>query len=387
MAWKYKYDSLSQFVVDYQSAIGLWTEYGRIDSVQITPFTNPANDGYVILYAIQPGSKIRNLNRFSFSLTQFLNLSFSKEIPGLNLYLGEDPTVRTVNTWDLLTTVQKQYYQDTAIRLIADNYLRVYWPPEPLETLNPIAQIRIDNTIVSPASTYSFQSFLNEEKILRIYVRNIGLSTLQILQNPSLSSSVYYQITRQLTKTTLIKDDQDYIDISLYSNVLGLKNVVLTFRTNDPARPIFSFELSSIVELNISSLAPQISLTTAEDISKVENGDQITLIDFIISTVKTYNDIDYIVLKDASNNEIIRFNSPVASGGTNYYEWVPNTPITADTRISAFVSDINNNQNVSNVEIDFMNRTYWGYHPNATLTSNQINFLDSRLQDYVSGTY
>ena len=55
MAWKYKYDSLSQFVVDYQSAIGLWTEYGRIDSIQITPFTNPANDGYVIIYAIQPG--------------------------------------------------------------------------------------------------------------------------------------------------------------------------------------------------------------------------------------------------------------------------------------------------------------------------------------------
>lgn len=386
MAWKYKYDSLSQFVTDYQTAVGIWTEYGRIDSIQVTPYTNPANDGYVIMFAVQPGSKIRNLNRFSFSLNQFLNLSFSKEIPGINLYISEQPNIRTVNSWDLLSPNQKQYYQDTAIRLIADNYLRVYWPPEPIETLNPIAQVRIDTTILSPASTYSFQSFLNEEKIIRIYLRNIGVNALEILQTPSLSDTIYYQITRNLSKTSLIANDQDYIDVRLYSNVLGFKSTVLTIRTNDPARPIFSFELTSIVELNISSLAPQINLTTSPLIDKAENGQNVSVVDFVISTLKTYNNIDYIVLKDSSNNEIIRFNNPNASGGTNYYEWIPSTPLTADTSITAYVADINNNQNADTFKIDFMNRVYWGYHPSPTLDSSQIRTLNSSLQEYASGT-
>jgi hypothetical protein len=387
MAWKYKYDSLSQFVVDYQTAVGLWTEYGRIDSIQITPFTNPANDGYVIMFAVQPGSKIRNLNRFSFSLTQFLNLNFSKEIPGINVYLSEDPNVRTVNSWDLLSPSQKSYYQTTGLRLIADNYLRVYWPVEPVETLNPILQIRIDNSIISPASTYNFQSFLNEEKIVRIFIRNIGVNALEILQNPSISDSTFYQIDRNVSKTTLVANDQDYVDISLYSNVLGYRNTVITIRTNDPLQPIFSFELSSTVQLNISSLAPQIQLTTFPLIDKIENGQSISVVDFIINTVKTYNDIDYIVIKDASNNEIVRFNNPVASGGTNYFEWIPGVPLTSDTAITAFISDINNNQNASTFNIDFMNKVYWGYHPSVTLTDNQIISLNSNLQDYASGTY
>jgi hypothetical protein len=387
MAWKYKYDSLSQFVTDYQTAVGLWTEYGRIDSVQITPFTNPANDGYVIMFAVQPGSKIRNLNRFSFSLTQFLNLNFSKEIPGINVYISEQPNIRNVNSWDLLSPNQKQYYQGTAIKLIADNYLRVYWPPEPIETLNPVIQVRIDTTILSPASTYSLQSFLNEEKIIRIYVRNIGVNALEILQPPSLSDTLYYQIIRNLNKTSIIENDQDYIDIRLYSNVLGFRSTVLTIRTNDPARPIFSFEISSIVELNISSLAPQISLTTSPLLNKVENGQSIEVIDFIISTIKTYNNIDYIVLKDVNNNEIIRFNNPNASGGTNYYEWIPGNPITNDTSITAYVADINNNQNADTFNIDFMNKVYWGYNPASTLDSAQIRSLNSNLREYVSGTY
>jgi hypothetical protein len=387
MAWKYKYDSLSQFVTDYQSAVGLWTEYGRIDSVQITPFTNPSNDGYVIMFAVQPGSKIRNLNRFSFSLTQFLNLNFSKEIPGINVYISESPNVRTVNSWDLLTLSQKQYYQDTAIRLIADNYLRVYWPPEPIETLNPVIQVRIDTTILSPASTYSLQSFLNQEKIIRIYIRNIGVNALEVLQTPSLSDTVYYQITRNISKTSLVENDQDYIDVRLYSNVLGFRSTVLTIRTNDPARPIFSFEISSIVELNISSLAPQIQLTTSPLLNKVENGQSISEVDFVITTLKTYNNIDYIVIKDSSNNEIIRFNNPNASGGTNYYEWIPGTPITSDTSISAYVADINNNQNASTFNIDFMNKVYWGYHPEATLNNSQIRSLNSNLTEYASGTF
>ena len=386
MAWKYKYDSLSQFVTDYQNNQGIWTEYGRIDSIQITPYVNVINDGYIILFAVQPGSKIKNLNRFSFSLTQFLNLSFSKELPGINLYISEEPNIRTVNSWDLLSPSQKTYYQNTAIRLIADNYMRVYWPPEPIETLNPVVQVRIDQSIISPASTYNLQGFLNEEKIIRINIRNIGVNALEILQTPSLSDSTFYQIIRNVAKTSLIANDQDYIEIRFYSNVLGFRSTVLTIRTNDPARPIFSFEITSIVELNISSLAPQIQLTTSPLLNRVEKGQSISVVDFVINTVKTYNNIDYIVVKDSSNNEIIRFNNPNASGGTNYYEWIPGAPVTNDTSITAYVADVQNNQNASTFNINFMDKIYWGYHPSATLDSSQIRTLNSNLQEYASGT-
>jgi hypothetical protein len=387
MAWKYKYDSLSQFVVDYQTATGIWTEYGRIDSVQITPFTNPANDGYVIMFAIQPGSKIKNLNRFSFSLTQFLNLNFSKEIPGVNVYLSEDPTNRTVSTWDILTQSQKDYYQVTAIRLIADNYLRVYWPPEPLQPSIPTLQVRIGNTYLSPGATYSLNKFLGEEETITVYIKNIGQLALTVNQNPALSDLTYYDITRQVTSSSLSVNQQDYLDIRFYSNIIGIKNTTVTIRTNDPVVPIFSFILSVNVDIRTSDYAPQISLTTTSDLSKVENGNSLSYVDFLIQTTVTYNSIDTIILKDQDSNEIIRFNNPNASGGTTTYQWVPGTELSTDTTVAAFVIDVDNNQNYDTYEINFMDRIYWGYSSSGSVSNSDILLFDSVLQEVASGTY
>ena len=388
MAWKYKYDSLSQFVTDYQNAVGIWTEYGRIDSIQITPFTNPGNDGYVIMFAVQPGSKIRNLNRFSFSLTQFLNLYFSKEIPGINLYLSESPNVRDVNTWDLLPSDEKIYYQNASLRLIADNYLRVYWPPEPIVSSVPIIQVKINNVVISATSTFVLPTspvLLNEEISIRIYLKNIGNSSLYINNQPYLSGTNYFEITRHLDKLYLDKDETDYIEVYFKSNELGEKNTVLNIKTNDPIIPIFTLILSTSVVLSNAELAPTIDLSSSQSIIR-ENGDSINYLDLIINTFKTYNDITFISIKNYNDEEIIRFNNPGPSGSTKYYQWVPEEPILNNTFIYGLVSD-GFNENVDFLNINFMNKVFWGFNPSGSLSDYEINFLNSELKDYASGNY
>jgi hypothetical protein len=388
MAWKYKYDSLSQFIDDYQTTLGIWTEYGRIDSIQITPFTNPGNDGYVIMFAVQPGSKIRNLNRFSFSLTQFLNLYFSKEIPGINFYLSEDPNIRDVNTWDLLPPEEKTYYQNAAIRLIADNYLRVYWPIEPIISPIPIIQIKINNIVISSTSTFVLPTspvLLNEEITVRFSIKNIGNSALYINSQPYLSSTELFSISRPLDRLYLQRDESDYIDIHFKSNELGEKNSVLNIRTNDPVTPLFTIVLSTTVVLSNAQIAPQITLTSSEDVIR-DYGNNIDYLDLVIQTFKTYNDITFISIKDSLDQEIIRFNNPGASGSTKYYQWVPPQPISNDTFIYGTVSD-GFNENIEFLNIKFMNRIYWGFSPSSSLTDYDINFLNNELSESPSGTY
>lgn len=388
MAWKYKYDSLSQFVTDYQTVIGIWTEYGRIDSIQITPFMNPANDGYIIMFAVQPGSKIRNLNRFSFSLNQFLNLFFSKEIPGINVYLSEDPTIRDVNSWDLLPQIQKDHYQSAALRLIADNYLRVYWPPEPVLSSIPAIQVRYNNSILSPSSTFVLPTsplLINEELTIRLYIKNIGTSPLYINNQPSLTITDHFSITRGLENLYLNSDSQDYIDIYFKSNELGEKNTVLSIRTNDPFNPIFTLVISTSVILSNTELAPNIDLTSQQDVIR-EKGDSISFLDLIVQTFKTYNDISFVSIKNSSDEEIIRFNNPGASGSTKYYQWVPPQEVTDNTFIYGVVSD-GIYENYDYLDIKFMNKVFWGYHPSGTLSDYEINFLNSELKESASGTY
>lgn len=388
MAWKYKYDSLSQFVSDYQTSIGIWTEYGRIDSLQVTPYSNPGNDGYIIMFAVQPGSKIRNLNRFSFSLNQFLNLYFSKEIPGINLYLTEDPLIRDVNTWDLLVPSQKEYYQTAALRLIADNYLRVYWPIEPIANIIPAIQVTINNSIISPTSTYILPTsplLINEEISVKFYIKNIGQSSLYINVPPSLTDTTFFKIIRPLDKLYLNNNEQDYIEISFKSNELGEKNSVLSIRTNDPNNPIFTIILSTSVVLSNTEIAPEIKLTSMQDIIR-ERGDSISFLDLVIETFKTYNDINYIILRNSLDEEIIKFNNPGASGSTKYYQWVPPEIITDNTYIYGLVSD-GLNENYDYLNIEFMDKIYWGYNPSATLTDYEITFLNNELKTYSSGTY
>jgi hypothetical protein len=389
MAWKFKYNTLSDFFTDYQTSNGLWTEYGRVDSVQVTPYSSPETDGYVILFAVQPGSRIKNLNRFTFSRTQFLNLFFSKEVPGINLYISEEPNVRNTTSWDALTQLQKNDYLETALRLVANNYLRVYWPTEPPRSTVPIAQYSISASILNSGSTYVLPtSPLSSGEVLTttITVRNVGVNPLSLLQAASLSSTQHYTIVKNFTKTNLAKDDFDTIQISFMSYELGLKESTISIRTNDPELPLFTQVLSTTVVENIGQLAPGITLSSTQPSIRTK-GDFFNFLDIQVTTTRTYNDIQYIVVSEANGIEFIRWGNPPVSGSTLDYRWVPSSPVVSNTYIRGTVTD-GYNQKTDDLEIKFLNKTYWGYFPSGTLTNSTVSFLDNdSLQETISGSY
>lgn len=390
MAWKYKYNNLSDFFVDYQNtSFGLWTEYGRVDSVQVTAYTSPETVGYVVLYVVQPGSRIKNLNRYTFSRSQFLDLFFSKEVPAINLYISEEPTVRNTVTWDTLTAPQKADYLETSLRLVENNYLRVYWPVEPPRSTVPVAQYTVGPSVLVSGSTYDLPTSpltAGEVHTVTLTLRNVGVNPLQVLQVAQLSSTQHYTLVKNFTKTTLAKDESDTVQVSFISYELGTKQSTLYVRTNDPSLPLFSLVFSTTVVENVGQLAPNITLSSVQPVTR-QKGNYFSYLDLNVTTSRTYNDIKFVVLAEQSGVEFVRWGNPPASGSTLSYRWVPSSPVTSNTYVRGTVSD-NYNQKTDDLEVNFLNSTHWGYYPSGSLTSNSVNFLEhNELRNTVSGSY
>jgi hypothetical protein len=129
MAWKYKYDSLAEFSEEFQNSVPIWWEGGRIETFRINS-SDPLSQEYISLSSLNPGMRIKNLANYSFSQDEFLTTWFSKEVPGINLYLSESPGDRNTSTWDLLPSSSKDFYTETANNLIAKNFFSIQWPQE-----------------------------------------------------------------------------------------------------------------------------------------------------------------------------------------------------------------------------------------------------------------
>lgn len=390
MAWKYKYNNLSDFFVDYQNtSFGLWTEYGRVDSVQVTAYASPSTVGYVVLYVVQPGSRIKNLNRYTFSRSQFLDLFFSKEVPGINLYVSEEPTVRNTVTWDLLSSGQKADYLETSLRLVENNYLRVYWPPEPVRSTVPVAQYNIETSVLGSGYTYDLPTSplsAGETYTLTLYLRNVGVNPLSILSPASLSSTQHFSVVKNFTKSALAKDESDTVQVTFISYDLGVKTTTLSVRTNDPEVPLFTLVLRTNVVENVGQLAPNITLSSPQ-LTTRQKGNYFDFLDVRVTTSKTYNDIEYIVLSEANGVEFVRWGDPPASGSTLSYRWVPSSQVTSNTYVRGTVTD-GYNLKTDDLEVNFLNSTHWGYYSSGSLTSNSINFLQNvELRESVSGSY
>ena len=127
--WRYKYNSVSEFSTDFQSSIPVWWEGGRVESFRINA-TDVNSEEYIVLYAYNPGSRIKNLARYSFSLIRFCDVWFSKEVPGINLYISESPGNRSTGTWDMLATSTRESYVATANNLIENNFFKINWPED-----------------------------------------------------------------------------------------------------------------------------------------------------------------------------------------------------------------------------------------------------------------
>jgi hypothetical protein len=392
--WRYKYSSITEFFSDYNnwSETGIWTEYGRIDSIQNTPYNNTATDGSIILYILQPGSKIKNLNRYTFSTESFLNLYFSKEIPGINLYTSEDPLNRNTITWDALLDEQKKYYIDAANRLIKGNYMRVYWPIDPFRNQAPTIQIKINNTLISNGSTYVLpRSPLASGQIVDFFIEvtNIGISPLNIQLPASLDTIENFNFTSNFTKKYFGKDERENLNLKFVSYSVGTKEAYLTIESNDPTAPKFIVKLLTQVVSSTGEIAPLIDVAPINGITVFQLGTELQSVDVAVSATRTFQDIFFVSLAEESGIEFVRWGeSTVITGGVFDYTWIPSqAPIVNSTFIKAIASDgLNSSHKV--LEFKFQNKVYWGYSPSGSLQNEEILFLNqSRLTENLSGVY
>ena len=392
--WRYKYSSLTEFFSDFNnwSETGIWTEYGRIDSIQNTPYNNPAVDGSIILYILQPGSKIKNLNRYTFSTEAFLNLYFSKEIPGINLYISEDPANRNTITWDALLPEAKEYYISASNRLIKSNYMRVNWPIDPFRNQAPTLQIKINGTLISNGSTYVLpRSPLASGQIIdfTINVTNIGISPLNIQLPATLDTIENFNFVSNFTKKYFGKDENENLSLRFVSYSVGTKEAYLTIESNDPTAPKFIVKLLTQVVSSTGEIAPLIDVAPINGITVFQLGTEINSLDVQVSATRTFQDIFFVSLAEESGIEFIRWGeATVLTGGTFDYSWIPSvTPVTNNTFIKAIASDgLNSSHKI--LELQFQNKIYWGYSPSGTLTDSDVLFLShNRLTNQLGSTF
>lgn len=127
--WRYKYSSVSEFASDFAGGVPIWWENGRIDSFKMNS-SIPNSQECLVIQSYNPGLRIKNLSKYYFTKDDFLRTWFSKEVPGINLYLSESPGDRSTGTWDALPFDDREKYLSTANTLIQKSFFSVEWPED-----------------------------------------------------------------------------------------------------------------------------------------------------------------------------------------------------------------------------------------------------------------
>jgi hypothetical protein len=386
MAWSFKYTSLPQLINDLQTfPKGVWNSYGRIDSLEIIKSTN-----HVVMYSLSYGTQIKNLSRYVFTLEEFLNLEFSKELPGLNLYVSEDKT-RLPDSWNSLPSEAKELYQKTANRLLSENRLKIYWPPPRLVVDTPILEVKIGALQLTNGTSFNFtpgapQEF-GESKSVILRVTNRGPGTLRFTGVPKINivnDDTYnnFLFGSVLDKDFLTKDTSVEIEVVFSAQTMGNKRAVLSFATNDPAVPLFSVVLLGEASDSSFDRGPDVIFY---DSLVFEKGDIVSGVEFRVKTIKTYSPISGISFYDGIDflGEVSGYNP---EGGDEIFFYEPLLPIVSDKIFTVKVTD-GIYQGTADRELLFMNKVYYGYSEvSGGYGSEDIIFLqNNKFSDVASG--
>jgi len=128
MASKFKYLNVSEIANDFENfANPIYCKYGEIKQIAFNKIS-PLEDGFVILYISTFKNKYSNTDRrYSLTLAEFLLVDFSKELPGLILYLALD-SANTIDSWEILIQETKDSFNNRAVEKITDGTLYLDWP-------------------------------------------------------------------------------------------------------------------------------------------------------------------------------------------------------------------------------------------------------------------
>lgn len=126
MAAIFSYASIVDLVNDIEAQNSVYHQFGKIDQLVLNA-NAPTVDGHIFIHLRKYSPRYGDSIRYSYSTAEFIALEFSKELPGLTLYLNEIPG-SNVTMWDALSGPAKTAYMTEAQSLITKGLLELKWP-------------------------------------------------------------------------------------------------------------------------------------------------------------------------------------------------------------------------------------------------------------------
>lgn len=243
MSWNIKYNSLNEFVTDFEDS-RIWTKFGEISSVEIF---NSADENYVNLFTLQSGSRIKNISKYQFTVTDFIALDFSKVLPGLTIFLNESAE-NSADDWDLLTTEQKNNYNEIGNSLLNESRLVPAWPLAET-TYSPNIDVYDDLDEVISGSTLACPGFATVPLTKTLTIKNTGTAPLRLtnsivatqMQNASFSIS-------QPSSTVIQAGSSTTFGITISSANPGTYTCQVIISSNDENEGSYIININSVIE-------------------------------------------------------------------------------------------------------------------------------------------
>lgn len=292
--WKFRFPSIENFEITFDSFVeeGLWFKRGSVEDYQITNATGVNQDNYITLFTIQPGARIIQTNRYSFSLSRLLAEYFSVELPGLWLYLSEEPGKRNTLTWNSLTSQTKQIYITRSKRLIKEAGLIIGWPTDPILPPRPDMRIYQNWSFLPSNSSFYFpNTYIGTPNIKNFIIKNMGNDPLTLTGNPIItvsgvnvsgvvisgvnvsgtvdmvsgSSEIPFLVT-QPSISFLQADQSSEFSIIFNPSLEGEKEVSINIENDDPDIINYQLNISGRSLRSSTVIDPEGNLSVSEDL-------------------------------------------------------------------------------------------------------------------------
>ena len=242
----FKYLQPSEMTNDLENGYQLVYEKGLVDAIMISAKENTA-DGFIMVYTRAFNSTYKNNLRFSYTLSEFQNLTFSKEAVGLSYYITQDELNNTLYGWNLLTNSEKEFYNTGARNFMTKGFIP-FWKPEWNIQPSPSSQVIVKKggNILTSGVGIATNATTNVQASLVFEISNVGTSMLECSGISTLPTQDITIIPP--TDLTLMPGEAVSFGINLLYTTPGTKNFTIRVSTNDPVNPFFSIPVTVTVD-------------------------------------------------------------------------------------------------------------------------------------------
>jgi archaellum component FlaG (FlaF/FlaG flagellin family) len=334
MSTFYQYQYPSELIQDLQNQKKIYFEKGLISTITVAS-KKPEEDGFIMIFAYNYNSIFQNVSRYSFTLIQFQQLTFSQESVGLYYYTTIDPINNIETNWtnNILSAGQKSDYINSAYNMLRQNFVakwKLNWnlqpTPAPIIEVSNLSQVIIPNNgayIGSDVVTGSVGQF-------KFIIKNKGTSRLDI---SSVNIGGFLLGPGESVNITDIEDsllpNVDEVEVTLNYTLIDqtVRDFIVSIETNDPKLPIFNFNY----QFTVNAVPAPILVT-----EKVNSNFEFIFDRFDISPSPNLVDIKAFTLKikntgnapmELQNIEIPQIEIPGGSGDLYVMVFMGITPI------------------------------------------------------------